>query len=870
MDAGARLLIILAASGAATAADAQDSARVITAARFQGVVRIDAVLDDSAWATAQVATDFRQREPSEGTPATLPTEVRVLWDDEALYVAARMRDPSPDSIIALLARRDEMTPSDEFFIGIDGDRDRRTAYVFSVTPRGTRSDVLIYNDNMRDRSWDAVWQAATRIDETGWTAEMRIPLTQLRVRGDRPWGVNFFRWIARRREDTQWALIPRASPAWVSHYGELRGVTPASAPRRLEILPYTLGRVTRAPGAAADPFHRRMQPAAALGADLKAGVGPFTLTAALNPDFGQVEADPSEVNLTSIETFLQEKRPFFVEGVDLFDFELGYFFGSEKLFYSRRVGRRPQASVPGDPAYVDEPEVTTILAAAKVTGRTAGGWSVGLLDAVTGEERARLEGDPGVASTVPVEPMTNHTVARVMRDFNEGRTVLGAIGTAMHRRLHGIETFSDLRSAAYTGGADLRHRFKGGQYQMSAYVLGTRVEGSAESIDETQRSSARYFQRPDAPHLEYDPARTSLSGAGAFAEIRKSGGSWRWGASGRLVTPGFEANDLGYQPGSDFVSHSHWIGYQSYRRTRHFRRWWWYLNTLAWWNTAGERQGLRVFFNGDAELPNGLGMFLKLQRDLPGLSPTELRGGPSLFRPARSLVMAEVWTNNARRLSGWVSVAGSSEDDGGSRSLTVQPNVTVRPSSQLQLTLAPAVTWMRNPWQYVDDAEEEGRAHWVVARFAQRTASLTARLSYTFTPDLSLQMYAQPFVSGGAYRDFRQVLDARAPEEGRRFRAVSMERPPNARSGGYMADLDRNGGELTSFDDPDFSARQFTSSAVLRWEYRPGSTLFVAWSQARDAGDPVASFHLRRDVRRLFGQRPTNALLVKVSYWIGL
>lgn len=870
MDARARLFVILAASGIASAAGAQDSTRVLTATRFQGVIRIDAVLDDSAWASAQVATDFRQREPSEGAAATLPTEVRVLWDDEAVYVAARMRDPSPDSIIALLARRDEMTPSDEFFVGIDGDRDRRTAYVFSVTPRGTRTDVLIYNDNMRDPSWDAVWQGATRIDESGWTAEIRIPLTQLGVRGHRPWGVNFFRWIARRREDTQWALIPRASPAWVSHYGELRGVTPTSAPRRLEVVPYTVARVTRAPGVDANPFHRRMEPRAALGADVKAGVGPFTITAAINPDFGQVEADPSEVNLTSIETFLQEKRPFFVEGVDLFDFELGYFFGSEKLFYSRRIGRRPQASVPGDPAYVDEPDVTTILAAAKLTGRTAAGWSIGLLDAVTGEERARLDGDPSVPAAVPVEPMTNYTVARVLRDFNEGRTVLGGIGTAMHRRLNGIATFSDLRSAAYTGGVDLRHRFKGGHYQMNAYVLGTHVQGSAESIDETQRSSARYFQRPDAPHLEYDPARTSLSGAGAFTEIWKSGGSWRWGASGRVVTPGFEANDLGYQPGSDFVSHANWIGYESYRQTRHFRRWWWYLNTLAWWNTAGERQGLRFFFNGEAERPNGLGMYLKLQRDLPGLSPTELRGGPSLFRPARSLFMAEVWTNNARRLSGWVNVTGSSEDDGGARSLTVRPNVTVRPSSQLQLTLAPSVTWMRNPWQYVGAAEEEGSAHWVVARLAQRTASLTARLSYTFTPDLSLQMYAQPFVSGGAYHDFRQVVDARAPNDADRFRAVSIQTPSNARDASYMADLNHNGGEFTRLNDPDFSARQFTSSAVLRWEYRPGSTLFVAWSQARDAGDPVSPFRLGRDVKRLFGERPTNALLVKLSYWMGL
>ena len=844
-----------------------NSPRVVSASRLQGAVRIDGLLDDSAWVAAEVASNFRQREPREGAAATLPTEVRVLWDDDALYVAARMLDPSPDSIIALLARRDEVTPSDEFFVGIDGDRDRRTAYVFSVTPRGTRSDVLVYNDNMRDASWDAVWEAATHIDATGWTAEMRIPLTQLRARGDEPWGANFFRWIARRREDTQWALIPRASPAWVSYYGELRGVTPTSTSRRLEVVPYTVGRVTRAPGDAANPFHRRMRPGASLGADLKVGLGAFTITAAINPDFGQVEADPSEVNLTSIETFLQEKRPFFVEGVDLFDFSLGYFFGSEKLFYSRRIGRRPQASVPGDPTYVDEPDVTTILGAAKLTGRTSAGWSLGLLDALTGEEYARLEGDPNVPSRVPIEPMTNYSVARVMRDLNEGRTVIGAIGTAMHRRLNGTETFSDLRSAAYTGGFDLNHRFgEAGQYRLNAYVLGSHVRGRAKAINETQRASARYFQRPDATHLDYDSTRTSLSGVAAFSEIWKSGGNWRWGATGRLVTPGFDANDLGYQPGSDFVSQSSWIGYESYRQTRRFRRWWWYVNSLGWWNTAGERQGMRFFLNSEAEMPNGLGMFLKLQRDLPGLSPTELRGGPSLYRPSRSLIVTEVWTNNARRLSGWVSITGSQEDDGGVRSLTVQPNVTLRPSSQLQLTASPSITWLRNPWQFIDDPTEDGIPHWVVGRLAQRTVSLTTRLSYTFTPDLSLQLYAQPFISGGSYGNFRQVVDARNSNEAERFSTIAMD--GSARSDKITADLNRDGGAQSSFDDPDFSAREFTSSAVLRWEYRPGSTLFVAWSQARDAGDPVTPFRLGNDMKRLFGERPTNALLVKVSYWL--
>lgn len=866
------LLVFLIAAIVAPGANAQsDSGRVIVVPSTASTIVIDGRLDDSAWARAAVANDFRQREPREGEPATLPTEVRVLWDDAALYVAARMRDPAPDSIIALLARRDEDTPSDEFFVGIDGDRDRRTAFVFSITPRGTRSDALIYNDNNRDPSWDAVWEGAARIDGEGWTAEMRIPLTQLRARTDAPWGVNFFRWIARRREDTQWSLIPRSSPSWVAYYGEMRGVTPSASPRRLEVVPYTVARMTRAPGDVADPFHKRMQPGASLGADVKAGLGPFTLTAAVNPDFGQVEADPSQVNLTAIETFLEEKRPFFVEGVDLFDFNLGYFYGSERLFYSRRVGRKPQARVPGNPAYVDAPDVTTILAAAKLTGRTSSGWSVGLLDAVTGEEHARLDGDASIPSSVPVEPMTNYSIARVMRDLNEGRTVVGAIGTAMHRRINGSASFQDLRSAAYAGGLDVKHRWgPEGQYRFTGYLLGSRVEGSEQAIAKTQRSSARYFQRPDALHLEYDSTRTSLSGVSSFAELRKSGGSWRWGVSGRVVSPGFEANDIGFQPGADFVSQASWIGYESYRQTRHFRRWWTYLNTLSWWNTAGERQGFRVFTGMEAELPNGVGMFLRLQRDMSGLAATELRGGPSLYRPGRSLFLTEIWTNRARRLNGWVMVIGSQEDDDGVGRFTVQPNVTVRPASHVQLTVSPSFDWLRNPWQFVERLSEDGQPHWIVGRLSQRTASLTTRLNYTFTPDLSLQLYAQPFVSGGSYREFQQLVNARSASSSERFQPLAMTSPGDRRDARYSADLNHDAGTITSFGNPDFNAREFTASAVLRWEYRPGSTLFVAWSQSRNANDPVSPYSLGRDVRRLFGERPTNAALVKVSYWMGI
>ncbi|MBI4408091.1 MAG: carbohydrate binding family 9 domain-containing protein, partial [Gemmatimonadetes bacterium] len=482
----------LEAQNAATPAPAAESAsanlkagrpapRRMMAVRAAAPPVIDARIDEAVWAQAQVASDFTTLEPKPGEAASEQTEVRVLYDDDAIYVAARLFDRTPDSIVARLARRDNDVYSEWFYVGLDSYNDRRTAFIFAVNPRGVKLDSFMSEDGQReDGGWDPVWDVAADVDALGWTAEMRIPLSQLRFSAsadqgaeERVWGITFARRIARTQEFAFWSPLLPDAPGVVSQFGYLEGLRGLRAPRRLEALPYSVARVTRAPGEAGNPFYDRTEPYASVGADVKYGLtSDLTLSATVNPDFGQVEADPSVVNLSAYETFFSERRPFFVEGSDIFRFGIepgdG---GSQQLFYSRRIGRAPQRSVELDDGHVDAPEGTTILGAAKVSGKTRGGWSIGVLEALTGAEYARTSDARGRRGSALVEPLTNYAMLRAKKDFRAGESTVGAIVTGTHRKLDD-DALDFLRSAAYAGGVDFRHRFGRGNYEVRGYMLG--------------------------------------------------------------------------------------------------------------------------------------------------------------------------------------------------------------------------------------------------------------------------------------------------------------------------------------------------------------------------------------------------------------
>jgi hypothetical protein len=858
------------------AADPSRTGRpVLGAARAVEAPVIDGRLDDEVWRTAPAATDFVQRMPNAGSPASERTEARVAFDHEFVYVAIRAYDSQPDSIATVLARRDATGVfSDWVDVTIDSYHDRRTAYRFSVNPHGVKKDVYHFDDGREDLSWNAVWDVATQVDDEGWTAEFRIPLSQIRYapsEHEQTWGLQFSRTIARRDEMSLWSPVTPNSPGFISLAGTLTGVRGLAAPKRLEVLPYVVSKVTRAPAPVSstpDPFYRQNDPAATVGADLKYGLtSNLTLTATINPDFGQVEADPSVVNLSAFETFFPERRPFFLEGSSLFTFGFGDDNGGEGLFYSRRIGRAPQRNGLGAD-HVAMPEAARILGAGKLTGRV-GDWSVGFFNAVTQAEHAKVAHD-GQISEMPVEPMTNYSVGRLSRDFRGGATTVGALFTTTNRRIDD-DAFRFLRSSAYSAGLNGQHRFGAdNRYQLSGFLAGSAIAGDTMAIRIAQMAPQRYYQRPDAGHVELDPTRTSMHGMTGNLTLGKiGGGNWNGGFGGEFRTPGFEVNDIGFQQNGDQRFVYGWFNYSNFEPGRTFRNWNVGFNPSSGWNFDGMRLWSQLNVWGNATLNNFWSFNVWANHRLAATSPGALRGGPALHAPGGNNFNANINSDRRKPLFASVNVNGYRERGTDTFRRGANLNITARPSPRLEFSLSPGVNRNDAAWQYVaSPLSSGGQREYIFAALDQTTVSLTSRMSYTFTRDLSFQFYAQPFISAGDYDSFMRVADPRASEFNARFQAFGepeIARDENSRE--YTASA---GGGTVRFRDPDFSVQALRANAVVRWEYRPGSTLFVVWSHGRGDQMPVGTFDFRRNIEDLWQMQGSNVLMVKLNYWLNM
>src|SRR2546426_475351 len=722
---------------------------------------IDGRDDDAVWREAQPIIGFQEWRPSEGGPPKLPTEAKVASEAGALYVFVRAFDPHPDSIITVLARRDYFTPSDMIWIFLDSYHDRRTGYEFGVNPSGVKLDAQIYNDGNEDFAWDAVWEVATRVDSVGWTAEFRIPLSQLRYGRERShtFGLTVDRDLYRYSQRVSWPLFRQSKAGFVSQFGEITGLDDLEAPRRLEAAPYV---VTKNVSEFTSTGLGRTQDVAA-GGDLKYRVASnLTLDATFNPDFGQVEADPGVLNLSAFETFFSERRPFFVAGRGIFQFDVNCTAVNdcgtgEGLVYSRRIGRAPQLA--GTYSDTTSPAFTRILGAGKPTGRLPGGMTIGVLDAVT----QHVTGAGGAT----IEPTTNYGVVRLRQDLRGGESSVGAILTAVNRDNDSF-TSPYLRRSAYVGAADFRHRFRGGRYEIAGSLDLSRVAGSAPVIAATQRDAAHYYQRPDAG-LPYDTTRTMLSGHAEELQIGKVGGAHLLAqTSYQRRSAGFEINDLGYLQRADQQTWSTWVGYFDRHTRRLYQRFQWNFNWWQYWTAAG--------------LPE--------ERDFKVASRFTAALIPSYTRA----------TNE------------------------VQP---------------------RGP-----TTDTSGVTHYLFAHLEQKQFAVTLRFTYPFTATTSLQVYAQPFVSKGTYSNVRELsATPRATDFASRYRAYADTAVTNHPGG--------------------FNFKQFRSNVVFRWEYRPGSTLFVVWSQGRQGSEAVEGTRgFGGDVGDLFTLRPDNSFLVKLSYWI--
>lgn len=833
-------------------------------------IKLDGKLDEAIWQQTQIASGFTQRSPNDGQPATEKTEAKVIYTNNAIYIGIKAFDSAMDSVAATLFRKDGFAYSDWVYVNIDSYNDNRTSFSFAVNPRGVRKDILTYNNSNEDSRWDAIWEAKTEINDDHWTVEIRIPLSQLRFNAKNDiqhWGINFQRRIARKEEISFWSPTPQSTSGFVSRYGNLEGITNLEEPRRLEIVPYASTSLTRAPGSAANPFYKSNDVAASFGGDIKYGLtSDFTLTGTINPDFGQVEADPAVINLSAFEIFFPEQRPFFLEGSDIFQFgntQTFNKFGTPTIFYSRRIGRQPQGRVAAagvEAENIDRPDQTSIASAAKVSGKTANGLSIGVLNAFTTRENATFINTSNNERDLSIEPPTNYFVGRVKKDFNKGNTIIGGYVSSVNRFINAEYLESNLHQANYIGGIDFEHSWNDREWIASGQFSGSHVKGSQNAIRQTQLNSSRYFNRVDAAYLSVDENKTSLSGySGELSFARFGGKHWRGSLTYSMVNPGYEVNDIGFETRADFHGLSYLLQYHEPAPSGPFR----FYNINIYgnqrWNFGGNKTFNSLASSGYVQFTNLWSFNFNTTYNIGAFDDRLLRGGPLARTPANFSYSGVIESNQSNMVSAAIGHLRRNDRSGGmERDFFV--DLTVRPTSYIQFTLSPNYNYRTNTSQYILEQPDQtavntfGRRY-VLSDLDQTTFSAALRLDWTFTPDISLQTYIRPFITNGDYYNYKEFTTPREFD----FSIYGRDAGTiNESDGVFTVDPDGQGAANPfSFSDRDFNFRSIQINAVFRWEYTPGAILFLVWQQDRQSSEQLSDLRFNRDITRLFDTKPT-------------
>ena len=846
---------------------AQETRKQATAVKVPGgSIRVDGRLDDAAWQQAKPITDFVQKEPIEGVPPTEPIDVRILYDDRAIYVGARMSRRGETPIQAPLGRRDVTDQAEYLLVHFDTFLDRRTAYAFGVTAAGVRIDRYYPQDgeNNSDSGFDPVWDAKTSIENNGWTAELWIPFSQLRFNDQeqQTWGLNVQRFTPTLNEMDYWIAVPRTQRVWSSAFGDLHGIEGISPSARIEVVPYVAGASTvNANRDPANPFDDGRNFKGRTGADFKMGVGPnLTLEATVNPDFGQVEADPAEVNLSAFETFFNEKRPFFTEGSQLLTTRL-----ANNFFYSRRIGASPTASVTGD--FVDYPSTSTILGAAKLTGRLSSGTSLGFLGASTDEEFARISnrGSPQVTE-VRVAPRANYALGRVQQEISA--STVGAMATYIHREMKpGDPLAASLTRSAYTAEGDAILRFRGGEYEWSTYYGATQIKGDAAAISRVQRSSVHYLQRPDKNYAPYDPTRTSMAGYKWDSNLeRASGRHWLWNVRADWESPTVEFNDMGRLGGANGRQAGAQIRYRETNPGRVFRNYSIRFQSNNEYNGDWHRQNAGIRTDLDFTFLNFWSLSFSTGPNFRNKDERLTRGGPLMETPGGWGTNLDLSNRPSARTRWRGSVSVNTDEDGGG-SRNVSGSISFRPGSRWQLSVNPGYSTQIDTQQYVSTLSggrpETYNQRYIFSYVDRRTLSTQLRMGYTLKPDMNIDLYAEPFASSGKYRDYGELT---APQTRVRRLYGTNGTTITVQPDGSRRVTD--GASSFVLKNSDFNVRSFRSNVVFRWEWRPGSTLFLVWQQNRriseTTGEPIGV----GDMFRSLTAPGSNFFVVKMSFWL--
>jgi hypothetical protein len=837
--------------------------------------QIDGVLNDLCWQDISFQSHFKQLNPSEGAAATEKTAFAITYNNDFLFIAFKNYDSRPDSIEALISRHDDIEQSDFIFISFDSYFDKRTAFGFGVNAAGVREDALFSNNgNHADESWNPVWHASSVITDSGWIAECKIPFSQLRFanKEKQRWGLNVYRNIFRKKEEVLWQFLPKDANGFVSLAGYLDGLENIPQPNRLELLPYLMSDFNSYEKEAGNPYKDGNDFNFEAGIDGKFGLtSNLTLDFTVNPDFGQVEADPSEVNLSAFESYFSEKRPFFVEGRNIFAYRLSPDGGMavDQLFYSRRIGASPHYFPDEEDGfnydYVQQPQFTRILGAVKLSGKTKNGASIGVLNALTPKETAALMKD-GKESKVTVEPLTNYLISRVKQDYNDGNTTIGTILTATNRLIEDSH-LNFLNKSAYTGGIDLNHEWDDKAYLLDFRLGGSYVKGKREAITALQKSSARYYQRPDAHYLTLDTNRTSLIGQGGSLTIGKIGrGHWRYGFSGSWRSPGIELNDVGFLRQSDRISEFIWVAYRQQNPQGIFR--YYNVSFAQWngWNYGGDKLYTGGNLRFSATFLNYWSTFVGINRDLKGYTNTLLRGGPLARYMGQWNFFGEIESDSRRDLVAEFDYGFFINDDDISLGYRTELELRYKLSNQLQAEISTFYRKGIENLQYITETDFNDSPRYIFGKIDKTTTGMFLRLNYSPTPNISIQYYGQPFISVGKFTNFKQISSPKSDGE-KRYTAYK-NRQIFYEDEAYGIDENFDGNADYYYDDPNYNYKEFLSNLVFRWEYTSGSILYLVWSQTRNNFENPGEFSLINDGSNLFDSIPNNVLLVKLNYWL--
>ena len=839
---------------------------------------IDGILNDDAWKEGTWIDEFTQYEPYNGAAVSQRTEFKILFDEDNLYAAFKAFDTSPDSIVSRLTRRDN---PDGDLVGIifDSFHDLRTGFLFGITSSGVKYDQMFTNDGQNeDSSWDPNWWVKTTINEEGWVAEMKIPFSQVRFEknsGD-IWGLEVARVLYRKNETSFWQHLPKDAPGLVHLFGELSGLEQIKPRKIFDVTPYAVGKLETFKADPGNPFMESGKKYGFnAGIDAKIGVtNNMTMDLTINPDFGQVEADPSEVNLSAYETYFSEKRPFFIEGNNITNFNIGIGdgnVGNDNLFYSRRIGRRPQGYPDiSDGMYADVPNFTTILGAAKLTGKTSNGLSVGFVEAVTNEEKAEIDNE-GERTFETVEPLTNYVVGRVQKDINEGKTIIGGIFTGTNRNLDAnLDDF--MHKSAFSGGIDFTQYFKDKKWMFNVNAALSQVNGTKEAVEMTQKSSARYYQRPGKDYAVLDTNRTSLSGTGGRIQISKLDGHLNLMGVVLWKSPGFEINDIGYLQQADRIMPIFWVGYSQWEPKGIYRSFNINTDIYSVFDFGGNNNTNGFELSGNMNFKNYWNAWTGGNLETRVHSNGMLRGGPTMILPGGYSYRLGFSTDHRKKLGLEYMANFNNGFEDSRNSFYTEISVSYKPTNFLSFSVSPGFNKSYSELQYVTKTAYNTTDRYIFASIDRYTVNASLRVNFNLTPDLTLQYWGQPFVASGKYYDYKYILDPVAENYRDRFHTYTEDQL-FVYEDYFEVDENVDGSIDYDFGKNDFNVQEFLSNLVIRWEYSPGSSVYLVWSQTRSGFNPTGNMDYFNDLGDLFDpgiNSPYNIFLIKFSYRFGL